>query len=264
MADRVHPRDSPPSTQTAPLHANNNSNSESEKPGLPRPGTYVVQIPKDQVYRVPPPENASRYENYTRRKPRRSCCRCCLCWFLGIVTSLIILAAIAAGFFYLVVRPESPNYSVERIAFKGFNISTTSSTISPEIDVTVRAENPNRKIGIYYERESSVNVFYTDIQLCEGVLPAFYQPTKNVTELETALKGSGIKLTSAVRNGLVDAQSQGMVALKLHLKAPVRIKVGSIKTWTITVKVNCDLMVDKLTSQAKIVSKDCDYGVDPW
>ncbi|KAM5584812.1 NDR1/HIN1-like protein 13 [Rosa sericea] len=263
MADRVHPGDSP-AAQTAPLHASNDNNNNNS--GLPQPGTYVVQIPKDQVYRVPPPENATLYKNYTRQKPRRNCCRVCLCWILSILASLILLAAIAAAVFYLVVRPESPNYSVQKIAFKGFNFTTasSSSTISPVIDVTVRADNPNRKIGIYYERDSSANVFYTDIQLCKGALPAFYQPPKNVTELETALTGSAIRLTSAVQNGLVEAQSQGKVALKLHVRAPVRIKVGSFKTWTITVKVDCDLTVDKLTSDAKIVSKDCNYGVDPW
>lgn len=45
MADRVHPADSPrPST------------SDSNKPPSPPPGTYVIQLPKDQIYRVPPPK----------------------------------------------------------------------------------------------------------------------------------------------------------------------------------------------------------------
>ncbi|XP_016646814.1 PREDICTED: protein YLS9 [Prunus mume] len=266
MADRVHPRDSPFHTETTPLSLSRPSPPDSEKP-VPPPGTYVIQIPKDQVYRVPPPENASRYQSYTHRKPRRSSCHCCCCWFLGLLAAIVFLSAAAAGIFYLVVRPEAPNYSVESIAFKGFNLTTTSSlpsAISPEIHVTVRAQNPNKKIGIYYERESSVKLFYSDIKLCDGVLPAFYQPSKNVTEFRTALTGSGIELTSAVHKGLVDAQKQGKVPLDLDLRAPVRIKVGPIKTWTITVKVACHLTVNRLTADASIVSRDCDYGVDPW
>ncbi|XP_050369706.1 NDR1/HIN1-like protein 13 [Argentina anserina] len=255
MADRVHPCGD--ASQTAPLHASNN----------PQPGTYVVQIPKDQIYRVPPPENATLYDKYTRQKPRHNCCRSCLCWLLFTVASLLLLSAIAAVVFYLVVRPESPNYSVQKISFKGFNLtaaSSPSSTVPQQVDVAVRAENPNRKMGIYYERDSSANVVYTDIKLCDGALPAFYQPPKNVTELETALTGTGIRLTSAAREGLVEAQRQGMVALKLHVRAPARIKVGSIKSWKITVKVDCGITVNKLAPEAKIVSKDCNYGVDLW
>ncbi|XP_048444065.1 NDR1/HIN1-like protein 13 [Pyrus x bretschneideri] len=272
MADRVHPRGSPSHNETtqfphtsSPQSTRTPSPPESEKL-VPPPGTYVIQIPKDQVYRVPPPENATRYKNYTRQNPRRSSCRCCFCWLFGLVAALILLSAAAAGIFYLVVRPESPNYSIESIAFKGFNLTTPSpsSTISPEIQVTVRVQNPNKKIGIYYGKKNSVKLFYSDVKLCDGATPAFYQPSKNVTEFRTALKGSGIKLTSTVQQGLVDAQRQGKVPLELDIRMPVRIKVGPIKTWTITVKVGCDLTVDKLTTEAKIVSKDCDYSVDPW
>ncbi|KAJ7960419.1 Late embryogenesis abundant hydroxyproline-rich glycoprotein [Quillaja saponaria] len=124
------------------------STPASEKPAPP-PGSYVVQIPKDQIFRVPPPENAGRYQQYTHKKNRRSSCCCCFCWLLGVIITLIVLLAIAAGIFYLVFKPESPNYTVERISIKGMNISTLSSTatISPEFDVAVRANNPNDKIG---------------------------------------------------------------------------------------------------------------------
>jgi hypothetical protein len=56
--------------------------------------------------------------------------------------------------------------------------ATTTSvlTVSPEFDVTVRADNPNDKIGIYYRKDSSVEVYYSDVRLCNGVLPMFYQP----------------------------------------------------------------------------------------
>lgn len=91
MADRVHPHTSPPASaesQPAP--------PPSEKPPSPT-GTYVIQIPKDQVYRVPPPENARRYANYNRRKTRRCGFCCCLCWLIGLLFILIVLLGIAAG-----------------------------------------------------------------------------------------------------------------------------------------------------------------------
>ena len=152
---------------------------------------------------------------------------------------------------------------MESVAIKGFDL-TSSSPLSPAFDVTVRAHNPNDKIGIYYEKGSSVKVYYEDVNLCNGALPAFYQPTNIVTVFKTALKGSGIELTNAALRALSDEQNKGTVPFTLKLRAPVKIKVGSIKTWKITVKVTCKITVDKLTAASKIVSKDCDYGVDLW
>jgi len=250
MADRVHPNASPPSN-TAP--------SSSTPPS----GTYVIQLPKDQTYRIPPPENAQRYANYTRRKSRRCRCCCCLCWLIGILFTLIVLMAIAAGVFYLIVRPEAPKYAIDHVSVKGMNL-TSLSTISPEFDVSVRADNGNNKIGIYYESDSSVEMFYRGVSLCNGVLPAFYQPSNNVTVFQTVLKGNGIELARSDQRALVNAVTKRSVPLTLKLRAPVKIKVGSVKTWKIRVKVDCDLTVDQLTAQAKIVRKDCSYGFDLW
>ncbi|KAI4305836.1 hypothetical protein L6164_029178 [Bauhinia variegata] len=272
MADRVHPHSSPPdsgeartTTSGEPELSRKPTSPSSDKP-VPTTGTYVIQIPKDQVYRVPPRENSRRYNQYGRRKQRRGGCCCCLCWLLGFIVILIVLLGITAGVLYLVFRPEAPDYTVNRIAVKGMNLTSalSSGAISPEFDVAVRANNPNDKIGIYYEKDSSVEIYYNDVRLCNGALPAFYQPSNNVTVFEMALKGSSIELRSTDSRALVDAQNKGKVPLNLKIRAPVKIEVGSVKTWRITVKVDCDITVDKLAAQAKIVSKTCDYGVDIW
>lgn len=264
MADRVHPQDSP--VRSPPYDADPESPSKirhppDDRPVSPPSGTYVIQIPKDQIYRVPPPENASRVRQYyARRKPRRSCCcRCCCLLFL--IVAAVLLAGVAAAVFYFVAKPEAPDYSVTGLAINGLNL-TSSSAVSPAVDVTVRAANGNDKIGIYYGGGSSVELYYTDVKLCDGALPAFYQPTNNVTVFTAALRGKGIVLTSQVHRELATAQSQGKVPLRLRIKAPVKFKVGAVKTWEITVKVKCDITVDKLASKARVVSADCSYGVD--
>ncbi|KAF9676334.1 hypothetical protein SADUNF_Sadunf09G0127900 [Salix dunnii] len=236
---------------------------QSKKPVQPPPGTYVIQIPKDQVYRVPPPENAQRFERLSRRKPSRSRCCCCLCWFLSFLAAFLFLLGLAAAILYLVFRPESPDYSIERVAISGFNL-TSSGPISPEFNVTVRANNPNNKIGIYYEKGSSVNVYSDGVKMATGSLPVFYQDKNNVTVVVTSLKGTAIELTSGVRTALANGVSKGAVPFNLALRAPVKLKLGSVKTWKITVKVDCELTVDKLTASATIGSKSCDYGVDLW
>ncbi|KAI3460017.1 hypothetical protein Pfo_016680 [Paulownia fortunei] len=74
-------RSSPPKETTK-------ANSPTEDDPLPESsqptfhsGTYVVQVPKDQIYRVPPPENAFMLEERNRKQnkqKRSSCCfGCC-------------------------------------------------------------------------------------------------------------------------------------------------------------------------------------------
>ncbi|KAJ6717171.1 LATE EMBRYOGENESIS ABUNDANT (LEA) HYDROXYPROLINE-RICH GLYCOPROTEIN FAMILY [Salix koriyanagi] len=208
-------------------------------------------------------ENAQRFERLSRGKPSRSRCCCCLCWFLSFLAAFLFLLGLAAAILYLVFRPESPDYSIERVSISGFNL-TSSGPISPAFNVTVRANNPNNKIGIYYEKGSSVNVYSDGVKMATGSLPVFYQDKNNVTVVVTSLKGTGIELTSGVRTALATGVSKGTVPFNLALRAPVKLKLGSVKTWKITVKVDCELTVDKLTASARIGSKSCDYGVDLW
>ncbi|KAF2300079.1 hypothetical protein GH714_008083 [Hevea brasiliensis] len=124
-----------------------------EKP-IPPPGTYVIKIPKDQVYRVPPPENAKRYEKLFAR---------------SLVAALLLL-------FLLVPWPHSypyyprrhrcwclvpcipakaPKYSIDSISIKGFNLSS-SAPLSPEFDVTVRADNLTKRSGLITGQEAQL------------------------------------------------------------------------------------------------------------
>ena len=85
--------------------------SQRPKPPPP-PGTYLVQIPKEQIYRIPPPENARRYEDLSRRKPNRSACRRCCCYSLAALLVLVTLSAALFWIFFLVFRPHKPMFSV--------------------------------------------------------------------------------------------------------------------------------------------------------
>ncbi|KAL0437117.1 UNVERIFIED_CONTAM: NDR1/HIN1-like protein 13 [Sesamum radiatum] len=241
MADpRVHPATAAPPTSSSSTATSSESSTQNPRPPnpppsnpVPPPATYVVQLPREQIFRYPPPENTRKFEARTRRKARRSCC----CFTFCLLLLLIVAAAVSAGMLYLVFRFKSPN---------------------------IRAENPNGKVGIYYLKDSAVDVLYDNLKLSDGVLPAFYQPRKNVTVLKTSLTGTNVALEAAVRRTLRNAQNQRKVPLVVNVKAPVKIKVGSAKTWEITVKVKCDVVVDALNERAKIVSNDCDYSVRLW
>ncbi|KAL5719370.1 hypothetical protein ACHQM5_012159 [Ranunculus cassubicifolius] len=281
MADRVHPREtSPPPTTTRDNNDEENglpvsahpqhgkSVSLSFPPGrAPAPGTYVVQLPKDQILRYPPPPSRLPYRARNPRKRSRCCC-CCLCMLITLIT-LIVLSAIFAGVIYFVYNPKAPKYTIDNISIQGFNLSSPSSTYSPKMDVTVRAQNPNGKIGIYYVKGSSVSVSHSNVgDLCTGVLPVFYQPTKNTTVFNTTLNDEAGSMMLSTENyqTIRDEQRKKQIPLRVNMKVPVKIKFGSIKTWKITVKVHCSITVDSLAKNASILSDrtKCSVKVKPW
>lgn len=268
MSERVHPETAePPAVGDAHLPESAESPSSSSASAQnfhprtpPKPGSYVIQVPKDQIYRVPPPENAHRYAAYTRRRAsggRSRRCSRCVCWSLFVLVLLAVAAGVAAAVLFLVFRPKAPNYSIDSLSVSGLNLSGSRGSLSPEFDVAVRANNPNEKVSIYYRDGSYISVSYNGVSLARGAWPTFHQPPDNVTVFRTALKESGLMISSATRQDLVAGQNRGAVPLLLDLKVPVRIKFGSVASWTVTAKVQCDLTVDKLTASAKITSKSC-------
>lgn len=259
MADRVYPTDDSLHSDSASNNSLNSGDSLPPPSKNPPPGTYVIHIPKDQVYRVPPPENTARFNLYTRRNHRPSPCRRVLCSILLLVTLLLVLSGIL---FFLLFRPVSPRNSILAISINGIKPNTTS--ISPQFNVTIRAENPNKNIGIYYEKNSSVAVYFSDVMLCEGALPLLYQPSRNVTIMAAKLEGSGIRLSSSAGKALQDWEKEGEMRLKVDLKAPMKLKVYTVKTWRIRAKVSCKILVKKVMGNTKVMEEKCDHSVKLW
>ncbi|XP_074285555.1 NDR1/HIN1-like protein 13 [Silene latifolia] len=233
----------------------------------PNPGTYVIQLPKDQIFRVPPPENAHKFKRYTKRNPNRNYCRSCICYMISIILLLIILLGITFGILYLIYRPKIPTYTINGIQIKGVNLTAakvTATTITPVFNITVKTDNRNGKISIYYEQGSKINIYRDGVNFCDGELPAFYQPPKSVTVFSTELSGSGIVLSKSALEKLLNQQKNGKVPLEMDVKVPVRIKLGSVKFWTMTVKVKCDVAVNALTVKSKVVSQKCKVRFTPW
>ncbi|PWA59225.1 late embryogenesis abundant (LEA) hydroxyproline-rich glycoprotein family [Artemisia annua] len=158
-----------------------------DKPLLPPQGTYVIQIPKDQVFRNPPPENSQKLKKFANRKPRRSICCRCFCFTVATLLTLLLLLAVAAAVLYLVFRPEKLTYYIDKLSITGVNL-TSSSALNPRITLNIRSQNDNDKISVFYTKGSQVNVYYDDVKLCNGVLPVFEQKANNVTVIQTVLR----------------------------------------------------------------------------
>ncbi|KAL6641975.1 hypothetical protein ACP70R_020156 [Stipagrostis hirtigluma subsp. patula] len=282
MADRVHPMPPPPSssplppppghdqpadveaaaapTETTPLHPS------FRRPPAPPPGTYIIQVPKDQVLRVPPPDRARRYKKLAasparRRLLRRACCLACAALLL-----LLLIAAAFVGAVYLIFRPRAPAFSVASLSIRGLDDpAALSSALSPDVVAAVRADNGrNKKVGVDYRGGGEVAVSYSGVRLAAGQWPTFYQAPRNVTVFSTALSGKDVSLTEEQRKRLASDQAAGAVPLTVEAMVPVRVRFGKVlRTWTVDVKARCEVTVDKLAGTAAAANRGCKVKVKP-
>lgn len=212
----------------------------------------VDRVPEDEAHLFPPQEKAI---DYTRC--RSSGCCCCICYLIGIFFSLYLLLILATIVVYLIIQPGPHIFAIDNVSIKGMNITSLSS-ISPEFDVSIKANNGNNNIGLNYVKYSTIKMFYKDILLGNGFLPLFYQPTNNVTVFHTMLKGTDIELVESYQNALLDDVAKRNVPLKLKLKVGLRFKVV-LSMWENIYTFECNVGVDELTEQAKIVhNNNCD------
>ncbi|KAF0892096.1 hypothetical protein E2562_013478 [Oryza meyeriana var. granulata] len=244
---------------------------EAQRYQPPPAGTYVVQMPKDKVFRVPPLENARLFEHYTRRAKRRGRCSCVrVCsWLLLTLVALAVALAVFAAVIYVVFKPRQPTYTLQSLAVSGLggivgNASSSSAPVAfaPEFDATVRADNPNGKIGVHYEGDGShVAVSYSGVRLADGAWPAFYQGPRNVTVLVATVKGSGIRFSDRLLEEIAAAGRLRSVPFDVDITVPVRLQLGEVRTWAVPVRVRCTVAVDRLAADAKVVSKSCGVKV---
>ncbi|KAJ3668996.1 hypothetical protein LUZ60_010946 [Juncus effusus] len=258
------PRHHPPYAKNHNFTSSSEFSGDMRPPRLP-PKHHVVQIPKDQVFKTPPPENARLQKIYAARmkNKRNRSCFCIFRYLCSVILILVLVIAIAAGVFYLIYKPTIPKYTLSNLTVKNMNLSSSNTfTFSPEFDATVTAENSNSKIGIDYKGGSDINVYYDNVKFADGSWPEFYQPAKNVTVLVLPIKGSGIKLSVPMRDKMVSDEKNGNVPLNLNMKVPVRIKVAQFSTWTINVFVSCDVSLNTFGAGSKLVSKTCKVKVN--
>ncbi|PKU74161.1 NDR1/HIN1-like protein 6 [Dendrobium catenatum] len=195
---------------------------------------------------APPPRRSIPVSHSLPPKKRGNCfCRCLCCSLLTLIIIIIAIAA-AAGILYLIFRPKLPSYSVDRLRITAFSIDPNFAARAT-FDLTVTANNPNKKIGIYYEDGSHLSVLYDDTTLCTGSFPVFYQGHRNKTTVTTVLDGQA-QLGSQLFSALQQQQQTGSVPLRFKGDVPVKLKLGGLKLWKVTARVRCDLVVNSLTA----------------
>lgn len=220
-------------------------------PTAPLVAPDTLKSDKDVVEKYPPFHRT--YPAMHSKPPKKRSCLCkCLCWTLSILLLLIVIVGATVGILFLVFQPKLPDFSIDRLQISRFNLSSVDSSLSATFDVTITARNPNKRIGIYYEDGSYLDVWYSETKLCEGSMPKFYQGHRNTTVLVLPLSGQIQNGTGLLTSLQQQQQDTGNIPLRLRVNQPVRVKLGDLKLMEVKFSVRCGLVVDALAANNAI------------
>ncbi|XP_071704668.1 NDR1/HIN1-like protein 6 [Rutidosis leptorrhynchoides] len=194
----------------------------------------------------PPPPQTKNQKGFSWRK--------CVCWSLFILIILIIILAAIVGIIFLVFKPKVPNYSVDNLTITQLSLNPVDFSLYTQFNVRITAINPNKKIGIFYQKGSHLSVWYKNTNLCQGSIPKFYQGHQNKTVLNVALSGQN-QYGRTLMAALQEQQQTGQIPLDLKINVPVKIELGKMKLMKVKVVGKCILIVDSLSTNSLISIK---------
>lgn len=168
MEGRVQPtKVTSPQVEREDISLNLWLDSTRASPSEERKETYVVRMPRDQVYRVPPPEHAKLIEGYRnipkeKKGHRITCC----CWVLIAILLLGCAIGIFIGVSHLLFRPKSPVFHVA--SFSAKNLETNKQRTPPSFDILVKVSNPNSKISASYMNGDDSSLIFNKVKIGDG------------------------------------------------------------------------------------------------
>lgn len=191
--------------------------------------TYVVQVPRDQIYRVPPPEHALKIEEHKRNSLNQNANRRSL--ICSLVIPILLIAALV-GVAILTVRatlyaPTPPEFAVTGIQGKDLEQRRT-----PEFKATVQAKNRNARMSVVYKGGGEATLFFKNREIGRGKIGS-----GGGGDLAVVLAGNGV--STEMRKGLSDDKEKSM-----GLKFELRVEMKSwVKNEGMDMIISCDFRV---------------------
>ncbi|KAJ0041539.1 hypothetical protein Pint_26614 [Pistacia integerrima] len=215
--------------------------------------TYVVQIPKDQIYRVPPPENAKIVEHHLNSPTamgKRSVCNRVL-WIIMILVIIGVVITITLVMLHQVYRPKPVAFSIVNVH------ATNKSRIG--YDISLKARNPNEEIKINFASSSGgVSLFFKTKQLAMGDFPKLQQEGSDSNTVLLNLAGSNGAVPQEIDQSINDKKIDHQVSLSLKMKLNADMNLGFLNLWSNDMNVDCEFKVNTLSGTGtRILSQKC-------
>ncbi|XP_050383024.1 NDR1/HIN1-like protein 10 [Argentina anserina] len=184
-------------------------------------------------------------KSYHRRSrgsgPLGCCCSCIFSLVFKIIFAAVVFMGLAFLVFWLIVRPTKVKFHVTDATLTQFNFSADSNLhYNLALNLTIR--NPNKKIGVYYDRIEA-RALYEGQRLNTVTLTPFYQGHKTTNVFNPVFKGQQLIVGSDLLEEFNEQKSAGVYEIEMKLYLRIRFKLGGIKTGKFKPRIECDLKV---------------------
>ncbi|KAI5319083.1 hypothetical protein L3X38_038791 [Prunus dulcis] len=175
---------------------------------------------------------------------RHRCCACSFCVFYNIVLCFLLSLLI----FWLIFLPKEPKLLVTNASLTQFDFFTTNNTLFYNLALNITIRNPNRRVGIYYNRiEAIANYRKNRFAMVTLTSTPFYQGHKNTTTLQQVLvEGQQVVVFGEHDISKFNSETAaGFYSIDVQLAVKVRVRFGKFKTdyYTPSRNINCKLKV---------------------
>ncbi|OMO82559.1 Late embryogenesis abundant protein, LEA-14 [Corchorus capsularis] len=182
--------------------------------------------------------------NYHRPGRGSGCgCGCCLlkCLF-QIIATIVVVVGLAVLIFWLIFRPINPiKFHATDVSLTEFNLTNNTLQYNLALNITIR--NPNKKIGIYYDRIEA-RAYYEGERFDSQTLTPFYQGHKTTSHLNPVFQGQHIVLLgNDAISEFNQEKNSGIFSIDVKLYLKIRFRLGKVKVGKFKPKVSCDLKV---------------------
>jgi hypothetical protein len=226
--------------------------------------TYVVKVQKDQIYRVPPPENAylaERYRAGAGASKQRSTSRSpCVMRTLGALLATAVLVGAAIAICVVVLRPGLPGFSVDGLSVSVHNAAgSNGQQRRVDYHFFLTAVNPDKMSALWYKDGGTARLTHQGTTLlAKGVVGQPADGGEDATDFSVVLHGTqqhGGHAPRAVEKGL--AGSKDAVALRLTVEATVQVHIGALGFGQRRLAVDCELSAAGLKKDVHVLKQEC-------
>lgn len=212
--------------------------------------TYIIQIPKDQIYRIPPPENALIVEHHRKKPKEKSKPTCPLPKILKWIAFTLLLIGVVIGIGFLAIyvsnNPKAPTFSVSNVTVKKPSGGGTT------YDVKLKVRNTDTEMGVVYGADEDAWFHYGKRMVALGTFREMSQEKGESTVVHVTMAAVG-SAPAAVSWSLADKKMKHKVGLVLEMSSPAKFNVRGLSLWKRTIDLKCDVKV----AGGEVLSEDC-------
>ncbi|KAG6417344.1 hypothetical protein SASPL_119498 [Salvia splendens] len=146
--------------------------------------------------------------------------------YLYLSTLLLSLLSLLL-LIYLTLHPSKPHFSLQQAEVDQLNLSGPSSLLNSSIQITLQSDNPNTKLGIYYD-EFILYASYKGQRITpEAAISPFYQGQGETNLLSASLVGFQLPVAPSFAYEVQSDQGAGRLVLSFKGMGRLRWRVGS-------------------------------------